>query len=596
MFDYTAQQITEILSRHEKSLISRTEEDRLRVLNNPNLASFRADLDKCLEHYMAKPLYAIPFSVFRRFEDDGDRTQFEFDPEKGYFTVRGHLESKVIGAWLYPEREDILVALQDTIWAICDEYTWSLPACLSGNEALRANLQEDSYTVDLFAAETADTLAEALMLLGDRLDPIVIKRVQRELKKRVIDRFETGNFHWLNGRSNWAAVCGGSIGMACMCEIDDNERLGRLLEKVMISMRSFVDSFSDDGACLEGSGYWSYGFGYFSCFADTLYKRTGGEINLFAEPRIHDIALFPQKCCFYGNRGVSFSDSGSSMSLNLGLTHMLSHHYSDMFVPEGVRLVCGIGIGGCHRFARTIRDALWAPDGEIKRTPPESCYMLPAAQWYIASGKDNVGVAAKGGHNAEPHNHNDIGNFLIYKNGVEIISDLGSGEYTKKYFSRERYQLANCGSQGHCVPVIGGLYQHEGAQYRAADFSIDESGVRMDIAPAYGLGDGNSVIREIRFDKDAGQLTVSDSFSLSEAPKDIIERFVSRIQPKQTDDGVVFGNEVASMKLKLTSGKAEAKIYSGTEMGHGGQPFTVWYTDYVFDAPGANVKYVFELK
>ena len=65
MFDYTAEQIAEILSRHEKGLIARTEEDRLRVLNNPNLAKFRADLDKCLEHYLAQPLYAIPFSMRR---------------------------------------------------------------------------------------------------------------------------------------------------------------------------------------------------------------------------------------------------------------------------------------------------------------------------------------------------------------------------------------------------------------------------------------------------------------------------------------------------------------------------------------------------
>lgn len=596
MFDYTAEQITAILNRYDKSLINRTEDDRLKVLNNPNLAGFRSDLDICINHFLSKPLYALPFSLFRKFEDDGDRTEFEYS-ERGYFPRRGHLETELIGAWLYPEREDILNALQDTIWAICDEYTWTLPACMHGEEALRANLQEDCYTIDIFAAETGDTLAEALIMLGDRLDTIVVKRVKRELKKRIIDRFETGTFGWCeNNKSNWAAVCGGSVGMTCICELDGNVRLGKILEHLMTPMRNFVDSFAADGTCLEGFGYWSYGFGYFASFADMLYRRTGGEINLFSEPRIRDIALFPQKCCFYGSRGVSFSDSGSWMMIGTGITNMLSKHYEEAFYPENVRLVCGIGTGGCHRFTTTLNNALWAPEGEIIRKKANGCYLLPVAQWYIASGKDNVGIAARGGHNAEPHNHNDIGNLLVYKNGIEILADLGMGEYDKKYFSNERYELTHCGSQGHCVPIIGGRCQQGGIQYCAKDFVMDETGVKMDIAPAYGLNKDNSVIREIRFDKESGKITVADNFILSEESPEIIERFIAMYEPKQTEYGVVIGNETATMTLSVVKGNAEIKIYSGEEKDHGGKPFTMWYIDYITAASSGKCSIAFELK
>ena len=596
MFDFTAEQITAILDRHDKGLIKRGEADRVRVLNNPNLEKFRADLDKCLAHYMDKPLYSIPFSMFRRFEDDGDRTEFEY-ADRGYFAHRGHLETEVIAAWLYPEREDILAKLQDTMWAICDEYTWSVAAHMHGEQSLRKNLQEDCYTIDLFAAETGDTMAEALMLLGDRLDPIVIKRVKRELKKRIIDRFEEGTFGWCETTTNnWAAVCAGSVGMACICELDDNVRLGKIIEHLLGAMRNFVSGFAADGSCLEGTGYWSYGFGYFSYFADMLYRRTEGEIDLFNDARVHDIALFPQKCCFYGSRGVSFSDSGNRVSLGLGLTHMLSGHYDDVFIPETINVGCGIGIGGCHRFAGTFNNIVWAPEGEIPRQPIADGYQLHAAQWYIGSGKDNVGIAAKGGDNDEPHNHNDVGNFIVYKNGVEIIADLGSGEYDKNYFSRvTRYGLTHCGSQGHCVPVIGGKTQKCGKVFAAKDFTMDANGIKMDIAPAYGLEGDNSVIREITFDRASGTITVADAFKLAKA-EGIIERFITKIEPKPVDGGAVIGNDKASMTLTVTKGNAEVKVYSGTEKDHGGNPFTVWYVDFVAENAPAECEFAFEIK
>lgn len=580
MFDHSAEQITEILKRHDRALIKRGEEERRRVLSNPNLAPFRAQLDKCIEHYLSKPLYSIPFSMLRRFEDDGDRSEYEYS-ERGYFSHRGHLETELIAAWLYPEREDILAALQDTIWAICDEYTWSLPAHMSGEMALRAKLQKDAYTVDLFAAETGDTLAEALMLLGDRLDPIVLKRVKRELAERIIDRTESGYpFWWRRSTNNWAAVCAGSVGMACICEIEDDERLGRILAGLLESMRTFMSGFSEDGACLEGTSYWGYGFGYFACFADMLYRRTEGEIDLFAEEKVHKVALFPQKCCFYGSRGVSFSDGGSGAALSLGLTNMLAGHYGDVYYPDNVNATCGIGISGCHRYALTFNDMIWAPDGEVRRVSTGGrAFQFPFAQWYIASGKGNVGVAAKGGNNGEPHNHNDVGGFIVYKGGVEIISDLGSGEYDKNYFSGGRYALTHCGSQGHSVPIVDGALQRAGAQFKAVDFSVDDTGVSMDIAPAYGDEAIKSIRRELRFDSANGAITLRDSFKLAGVPGSVIERFISRNAPQAVEGGVIMGNDKESMTLRMTSGKGNVNIHKTVEKDHIGRPFDVWYVD-----------------
>src|SRR5690606_39665769 len=53
----------------------------------------------------------------------------------------------------------------------------------------------------------------------------------------------------------------------------------------------------------------------------------------------------------------------------------------------------------------------------------------------------NTFFAAKGGYNNESHNHNDIGSFILYKEGKPLFIDAGVGTYTKKTFSNERYDI-----------------------------------------------------------------------------------------------------------------------------------------------------------
>ena len=60
----------------------------------------------------------LPFSQFRRFEADGDRRGYEGP----YFERRGQLLGLVLDAVV--NRSDTpLTALEDLLWAICDEYS-----------------------------------------------------------------------------------------------------------------------------------------------------------------------------------------------------------------------------------------------------------------------------------------------------------------------------------------------------------------------------------------------------------------------------------------------------------------------------------------
>ena len=65
----------------------------------------------------------------------------------------------------------------------------------------------------------------------------------------------------------------------------------------------------------------------------------------------------------------------------------------------------------------------------------------------------------KGGHNAEMHNHNDVGSYTVVIGDQPVLADPGTEIYTKRTFTEHRYDSPVLNSYGHPVPVIGGQLQ-----------------------------------------------------------------------------------------------------------------------------------------
>lgn len=245
----------------------------------PLLAEIRAEGERLLRETM--PL--LKWSDFKRFQEDGDRHAYE----SAYFARRKRLTAFGLLAWLEPQHSPYLEALLDTVWAVCDEYTWCLPAHLP------AGAGKHTEYIDLFAAETAFTLAELLTLTGGSWPETVRMRTRGEVERRVLGPYESNrNFGWETARHNWSAVCAGSIGAAAIHLVEDADRLRNILARVLTSLDCFLEGFGEDGVCKEGYGYWLYGFGYFTYFADLLRRRSSGALDLFARDKVRSIAMF----------------------------------------------------------------------------------------------------------------------------------------------------------------------------------------------------------------------------------------------------------------------------------------------------------------
>lgn len=561
--------IYSVLKETENVNIAFTEEDRQRALNNPATQTLLKGLLEDGETYRNMHIPTLEFSKFKLHDLTGERHHYDNE----YFIRRKMLTTYSMLSWLYGKQEDI-EKLEDIIWAICDEYTWSHPSHLFF-KCLTELQTEETYHVDLFAAETSEAIAETLSLVGDKLRPIVVMRAKREIYRRVIDRVLKVDFLWkYQWATNWCAVCNGSSAMAALYLEKDIDKLADYIKMTTDSLHTFYGSYPDDGACTEGTSYWDFGFGWFAYFAALLKKRTAGKIDLFNDEKIRKMATFPVRVAFEKGTCIGFADSPGGVGLNLasGLITYLSETYEEIKLPAKEFLNhTERAKHADSRFVLTLRDLVWTAwdiekNGESPVLPTS---IFPKAQWYIASSKNGVGIAGKGGHNDEAHNHNDVGSFHVFKNGKGMILDLGSPLYVSDYFMpNTRYTFFTASSESHNVPVINGKYQKEGKKYAAKEVVITEDGFTMDIAGAYDAPELQALVRDLKFDHKTGEIVVKDKYSFTEKPTSVVEHLLSATKPIVNEGEIIIENGGERAKILFDKQQFTVNIYYKEDLAH----------------------------
>ena len=140
-------------------------------------------------------------------------------------------------------------------------------------------------------------------------------------------------------------------------------------------------------------------------------------------------------------------------------------------------------------------------------------------------------LAAKGGHNSESHNHNDVGNFIVYMDGRPMIIDVGVETYTRKTFSSKRYEIWTMQSQYHNLPTINGVMQQAGRNFAAKNVSYTSSNeyaqLKLDISGAYPPEAGvNSWVRTIRLNREEN-VEIVDAYQLAQVAQELTTSLVT---------------------------------------------------------------------
>ena len=553
--------------------------DKLRErLYRPELAELLEDLRTYGEQASREPFPPLTFQLFRQFGTSGDRQAYE----QVYFDRRGRLAAVAMLA-LDSNVPDMLHALEEMLWAVCNEYTWCLPAHLGTGEA-----EQVEGNIDLFAAETVHMLAEIVAIHRHHLDPLVVERISIEAERRIFTPLyrEKRAYHWQTADHNWSAVCGGCCGMAAMLLLEDRVMLLESARQTLGCMQAFLNGYGEDGGCAEGIGYWVYGFGYFVYYAEMLLDYSRGELNLLTGSKIAAIAAFPLRIHLSDGTFINYSDSSEREEIPSGLLSRLAARFG-MYVDLPLHIP-QLTDDPCRRWAHLLRNVMWSDPAVYERVHEKTVVQANGGvifrqlEWMVAKGvlhvpnplreagslpsdKDWIQAACsfKGGHNDEPHNHNDLGQVIIHCGGENILCDPGAGLYTQAYFAPGRERLFHISSAGHNVPLIQGYEQSSGRQAEAGllGFKLDQDGKEMqaalDLTRAYPevkslhqytrhlcwrieKDEAVATLRVIdRFQWVAGAEDDSVKFSVEQpyARSRVVERWISRICPVMEKEG-----------------------------------------------------------
>ncbi len=543
------------------------------VRTHPYYAKLRENNLTLAERYINTTPKERKFSELHLYVTTGNREIYQ--------RVQSEYESRMTTfflAYMITLDEKYLVHLADAIWSVCDMESWSIPAHVRED----LSIAERRRNLDLCSTIIGFRMSEIVYFLGDKLPELVVRRARAEIRYRIIDSYKdatTKRYWWLKSTNNWSAVCIAAVLCTYMYAAEKWE-LDTQLPRMIDSAECYLSGFADDACCAEGYGYWNYGFSFFCVFASMLNEYTEGKINYFENEKVKKIARFQEKITLNEHQCVSFSDGGLEFRPYAWLSHFLKGVYPDLRIPS-----TPASVGG----ASPMRYVLWQnPDmteSSLNASEPVSM-SFEDTQWFIYRCNEYA-FACKGGSNDEPHNHNDIGSFIVSKGGEVSFVDPCGGEYTQQYFSAKRYEYTVTSSRGHSVPIINGQLQVTGKQ-KAKITAHTDTRYAFDMECGYGLSYLRRLNRDFVMEKYG--VTLTDTYELDTDPESITERFVS-LCPITVEKGrALCGNSVLLYDADLYDVSLKSEEVSRT----GGRLETVYMLDLSVRKPSRNMTLVFK--
>ncbi|UVI27722.1 heparinase II/III-family protein [Paenibacillus spongiae] len=501
---------------------------------------------------------ALTATEYMEYSRTGNRVIFDTASWK-----RREILASLVIAECFDNQGRFLDDIVNGIWCICEESFWGIPA--HGYMMRRQDPLPDAADpiIELFSAETAALLSWTYYLLKTRLDGIsmmVCERIQYEVKRRILDPYlQRTDFWWMGFNqekmlNNWNSWCNSNCLAAFLLLEEDPVRREAAAIKAMNSLDQYLQRLPSDGGCEEGPKYWMYAGGtLFDCL-ELLYGASNGIIDIYHEPKIQQIGRYIYKALIDDSYFVNFADSPAQVHIPAELTYRYGRRIND-------GKLCGLGAMVQNKKQEEATLLEFSPMfrvlpalfnfREVEQVDVESPYVrdawLDGIQVMVAREQEDSSngffLAAKGGHNDESHNHNDIGQFIVYYNGSPLIVDPGVLTYTSKSFFSERYTLWAMQSGYHNLPIVNGMEQMNGSEYRAeeVEYRHDDkaAALSMNIAGAYPDAAGiKSWVRTISLIRDSSPyVEIKDHYRLHQTSDDITLILMTVRQPQADEYG-----------------------------------------------------------
>lgn len=509
----------------------------------------------------------VPASVTLDFVRNGNRSRYETIT----FGKRNRLWNLVLAESVEGKKR-FLDAIVDGTWSICEESFWGSSAHLFIQKSGKGLPDVEAPVVDLFAAETAANLALTDYLIGSELDsvsPLIRRRIYFEVNRRIFIPLQTAKYDWMgkgdaNAKlNNWAPwIMSNYLTGVLFLEKDPAKRT-QYVFKAMQLTDQYINGIGKDGGCEEGPHYWMFGAGCVLDILNLLSSATNDLVNIYREKIIQNMGAYIYRTHISENYFVNVADSHPEeypesimvwrygklvVDTNLssfGAWLFRRDHYSKTINPTFHRVRALLDlinlrsiIADQHVFAEN--EGAWLADVELM----------------TARLSNGLFIASHGGNNGESHNHNDVGDFVIYAGGEPVIIDVGSGTYTAKTFSADRYKLWFNTSAYHNLPTVNGQQQSDGPGFKASNVLYRKTGdaveLAMDIEKAYPSRAGLS--KWSRSIMAAGEaVVITDSFKI-QAPVLLTQSFMTVCDVDISQPGTILFTTIKGTKVTMQYG------------------------------------------
>ncbi len=509
---------------------------------------------KSAEKYLDYDWPVVKATDYLEYIRSGDRRQ------GAYAAPRNALVSLVMGE-LVEGKGRFIDQIVNGVWYYSEQTWWGWSAHLSLQKAPPGLPDANEPVIDLGVGEIANILSWTWYLFKDEFDgihPLISKRLKDEImKKAVIPYYERNDLWWMGLQegqkvNNWNPWTNHNMLTAILILEDNPQQRIKGVEKVIRSLDVFVNGYPDDGGCDEGPSYWGRaGASLYQCL-DLLNMATKGKFNIYDNQLIKNMGTYIYKAYIHYPYFINFADADPKTGSRPDIIYRYGKSIGDPVMQKfGAFLAKKNNWGQKPWHGKIDEQIIQLTDlDEILHADAEealiSDFWLPQTE--IAGARDRQGsykgffFAAKGGYNAESHNHNDAGSCLMYFNGEPCLVDIGRERYTAKTFSSHRYEIWTMQSQYHNLPKINGQDQAPGAQFKAINTSFKATPKKAvfstDISHAYP--ESAAVKRWVRtYVLTRGKkFTISDNYELSrvtEGPTAL--NFVTKCKVTETGDG-----------------------------------------------------------
>lgn len=522
------------------------------------LGTFKDDYIRRGEKLLDYQWQVVKATDYLAFERTGDRSIMEKP-----FGANNNAIASLLMAELAEGKGRFIDQLINGVFHTCEMTSWAPAAHLVIQPSSRSLPTYDYHVIDLVSGDLGGSLSWVYYFMRDSFDkvnPEISRRLRHELQIRILDPYMNNDSFWWMARNykgrmlnNWNPWCNSNVLMCFMLLENNRDTLAKAVYLTMESVDKFLNYIKADGACEEGPSYWGHAAGKTLDYLELLSDITGGKISIFREPMIKNMGEYISRSYVGNGWVVNFADASARGGGDAYLIYRFGKDVGSDELKSFAALMRkspSLPSNGRDIF-RTLASIAIAKELQREEAGHENRTFTwyPETEFCYLSTKEGLFLATKGGHNGEGHNHNDVGTCSVWFNQTPILIDAGVGTYTRQTFSGERYSIWTMQSNYHNLPMINGIPQKNGKNYKATGVKASKNSFCADIAAAYPKE--AKVKKWIRSYKVKGnQVQINDVFDLEEAVAPNIINFMTWGKVDNSEKGKVY-IQVNDVKAQL---------------------------------------------